>query len=269
VAAQASREAALGAWGDDESPLPATAPSPSDDSRLTTPEEAALQAALALLLAPAPPPAQALSAALRGAARAVASPAAARRLLSAGGVPALVRCLAARGAAEPALAADACLLLGVLTQETEAGPACRAEVGPCADGSAARALVSVLRSHPATVALQATGAWALWGLLRLDEEGGGAEAQAAAAAEAGAAGALADALRAHPASPEVAQSAAGGMLALAAAGGEAGKAAVSAVGGVALVRQAAQRHPSLTFRGEFDGLRSWLKSEAKKAAKRS
>jgi len=270
VAAQAAREAALGARGDDESPLPAAAPSSAGDSRPTTPEAAALQAALALLLAPAPPPAQALSSALRGAARAVASPAAARSLLSAGGVPALVRCLAARGAAEPALAADACLLLGVLTQETEVGPACRAEGGPCADGSAARALVSVLRSHPATVALQATAAWALWGLLRLDEEdGGGAEAQAAAAAEAGAAGALADALRAHPASPEVAQSAAGGLLALAAAGGEAGKAAVSAVGGVALVRQAAQRHSSLTFRGEFDGLRGWLKSEAKKAAKRS
>jgi hypothetical protein len=123
--------------------------------------------------------------------------------------------------------------------------------------------VRALRASPSVLALQATGAWALWGLLR-PEAGDALAANAAlAAVNAGAARALADALTLHGDSLEVVQSAAGALLALAQAGGEAGKAAVSAVKGVRLIRGAMAAHPSVSFRGEFDGLRGWLRAERK------
>jgi hypothetical protein len=68
---------------------------------------------------------------------------------------------------------------------------------------------------------------------------------------------------AHKASAEVAQSAAGALLAIAATGA-AGQAAVAAAGGVGAVKRAMKTHVAITFRGEFDSLRTWLKTSGGK-----
>ena len=212
-----------------------------------------LSKALAALAAPSATP-EALSSALRVVTKECGVGNAAE-VVASGGLPLVVDALAAHPDA-PAVCADACLVLGMVTQESEAAAAARASA-PAQDGSAVAAVAAALNAHPGVMALQATGAWALWGLAR------GSPACARRAAAAGAPAQLVNALNTHASSPEVAQSAAGALLAIAATGAP-GQAAVAAAGGVAAVKKAMKQHASITFRGEFDGLREWLRSGGSK-----
>lgn len=176
-------------------------------------------------------------------------------VVAGGGVPLVVAALRSHPGA-PAVCADACLVLGMVTQESDAAAAARASP-PAADGTAVAAVAAALGAHPSVMALQATGAWALWGLVR------GSPGNARRAVAAGAPEQLVAAMLAHRSSPEVAQSAAGALLAIAATGAP-GQAAVAAAGGVSAVKKAMRTHASITFRGEFDALRGWLKSGGSK-----
>ena len=150
------------------------------------------------------------------------------------------------------MAADACLVLGMLTQESDAAEL--ALLAPAvADGTAVTAVLHALQVHPAVMALQATGAWAFWGLVR------GSKENIMRAISMGAPETLVAAMRAHAGSPEVAQSAAGALLALAMAGKWAQDAVAKADGPMA-VKAAMRAHASISFKGEFDALRDWLRT---------
>lgn len=243
AARQAEREAAL------QEPVREAPPQQQQQAYSAVSVNANLSKALAALAAPSATP-EALSSALRVVTKECGVGNAAE-VVASGGLPLVVDALAAHPDA-PAVCADACLVLGMVTQESEAAAAARASL-PAQDGSAVAAVAAALNAHPGVMALQATGAWALWGLAR------GSPVCARRAAAAGAPAQLVNALNMHASSPEVAQSAAGALLAIAATGAP-GQAAVAAAGGVAAVKKAMKQHASITFRGEFDGLREWLRS---------
>lgn len=169
----------------------------------------------------------------------------------AGGINAIVTALG-RNAATPATAADSCLVLGMITQESDAAEL--ALLSPSVtDGTAVITVMSALQAHTDVMALQATGAWALWGLVRNSKE------NCMRAISMGAPETLVAAMAAHEGSPEVAQSAAGALLAIAMAGKWAQDAVARADGPLA-VKQVMRLHPTISFKGEFDALRDWLRT---------
>lgn len=92
----------------------------------------------------------------------------ARAVCEAGGVAAASTALGNR-LESLACAADACLLLGMITQESDAAElALRSPA--VQDGTTVTAVITALQAHPDVIALQATGAWALWGLVRGSKE---------------------------------------------------------------------------------------------------
>jgi hypothetical protein len=156
----------------------------------------------------------------------------------------------------PAVLADACLVLGVVTHESDAAQGALSQ-SPCSDGEAVSAVCTALYAFPKVGALQATAAWALWGVVR----GSASNAKRAVVCKAPAA--LVMAIANNVESAEVGQSASGALLAIAAAS-DVGQEAVANARGVSAVKAAMKRHASIKFRGEFDGLREWLKQEGKR-----
>lgn len=156
----------------------------------------------------------------------------------------------------PAVCADACLVLGVVTHESDAAQGALAQ-SPCSDGEAVSAVCAALFAFPKVAALQATAAWALWGIVR------GSASNAKRAVVSKAPTALVAAISNHAESAEVGQSASGALLAIAAAS-DVGQEAVANARGVSAVKSAMKRHASIKFRGEFDSLREWLKNEGKR-----
>jgi len=246
MARQASAQqaaAAAAAAAVQRTPTPLRTPSPP------APVSEGLQRALAQLSQPGADAAS-LSSALRVLTKECAA-GSARQLVASGGLALTVAAMRSC-ASDPAVCADACLVLGMVTQESDAADAALA-APPGSDGTAVSAVAAALAAHPKVMALQATASWALWGLMR------GSEANSRRAIVAGTSQCLVAAIKAHAGSAEVSQSAAGALLALAANGGEAGQDAVADAAGVAAVKAAMKRHTSITFQGEFDALRDWLK----------
>jgi hypothetical protein len=175
----------------------------------------------------------------------------AHAVCEAGGIAAVVGALGAFGDI-PATAADACLVLGMITQESDAVD--KAMASPAVqDGGAVAGIVHALQMHSGVESLQATGSWALWGLVR------GSKENAMRATSMGAPETLVAALQAHAESPEVGQSCAGALLAIA-ANGKWAQDAVARANGPSVVKEMMRRHANISFRGEFDGLRDWLRS---------
>jgi len=176
-------------------------------------------------------------------------------VVASGGLTSVVSSMR-RHSNNPAVLADACLVLGVVTHESDAAEGALGQ-SPCNDGEAVSALCAAMIAFPKVAALQATASWALWGVVR------GNEGNAKRAVVCKGPASLVAAIGTHADSAEVGQSASGALLAIASTG-QVGQEAVADARGVAAVKLAMKTHSSIKFRGEFDGLREWLKAEGKR-----
>ena len=233
-----------------QEPEPVVVPMP-EDSPARSGE--AVDRALGLLALPSASP-ESVSSALRTLTAACGTGKAAY-VVASGGLSLVVGAMR-RHVDNPAVLADACLVLGVVTHESDAAQGALSQ-SPCSDGEAVSAVCSALYAFPKVAALQATAAWALWGVVR----GSASNAKRAVVSKAPAA--LVAAIGNNVESAEVGQSASGALLAIAAAS-DVGQEAVANARGVSAVKAAMKRHASIKFRGEFDGLREWLKMEGKR-----
>ena len=247
----------------DAPPPPMPAPAPvverQQPVQIPAPEEPsgsgdAVDRALGVLAALSTASAESVSGALRTLTAACGTGQAAY-VVASGGLTSVVSSMR-RHSNNPAVLADACLVLGVVTHESDAAEGTLGQ-SPCNDGEAVSALCAAMIAFPKVAALQATASWALWGVVR------GSEGNAKRAVVCKGPAALVAAIGTHVDSTEVGQSASGALLAIASTG-QVGQEAVADARGVAAVMLALTTHRSIKFQGEFEILREWFKAEGKR-----